>query len=719
MNLRNVSPDQLIDLRNRLRKEMLRRSGKNEVGEVIYDKDLSNFNGTLNTTASDLEFVTDPIPDSVIEVDHGRQVIDALLNISDLGDLYHTIYGSKIPDDFDYDKIVAFIAKLEKEPYNGSYSGCRSSCTGLCVGMCGNTCDSTCNTTCVGCTNTCSDGCGSGCTGCTDTCGASCGEKCSNGCTGTESGCNNSCTSGCTGCGGQCSGCTGCQGCTNACVNGCRGTCNTTSNGSSCSDCTGSCNAACGMSCEGESTTPGSNIPGSSCIACGKTCGTGCATSCANSCKDSCSGMASSVRKYLLRVYQYEDLYATETAIQDIVTIPECVPIHSDDTFVGYSISNASVEIAYQPGDVITLTDDLNLYAVFSYQDSKPIQMNTHKSVPLSSSTSIIYINDAVPGTAYRIMTTKISQVTQATRTEYDGTHYFPTVEMTSNWESESVASSSTIRASYNGVTPYEWEGYTGVLSSVRTPAKASIKYYGIVSAYYTASITQNEKKYRVYSHDNPSVINVYDYDTLVESYSIKEGYYFNASTSSITTGPVLFTDDAFYGISLDPDGTDIVNPESNTLIPHGVLNVYIVHSYTKSVNESISISLGSSCDKTYDLYAGMINLSGSYTYGSSSGERDSGSYQFISTIPTDNDNYGMCVMVLNSNGSTKATFAGQSQITYNASNGDKLRIAGETHTTSWSSGGTHGGSSTYFYCSGTIPAVINKTFYRTKEHIK
>ncbi len=714
MNLRNVAPNQLIELRNRLRNEMLRRSGKDHDGNLTYEDRLTNFNGSLDTNASDMEFVNEPSTDSLIEVDHGRQVIDTLLNIRDLGDLYHTIYGAKIPDDFDYDKIIAFIDKLEKEPYDGSYSSCRSSCTGLCVGMCGNTCDSMCNTTCTGCTNTCADGCGKACTGCTDTCGASCGEKCSNGCTGTESSCNGSCTNGCTGCGGQCSGCTGCQGCTNACVNGCRGTCNTTSTGYACTDCTGSCNAACGSSCEGESTTPGNITPGISCLSCGKTCGTGCATSCANSCRDSCSGSASAVRKYVLRIHQYEEIYATETAIQDIVTVPECIPSYSDDTFIGYSLSNSSVDIAYKPGDVISLEDDLDLYAVFSYQDTEAIQMSYHKSVPLTSSSTNIRVSNAVKGERCRICVTTINSVTQGTNEEYDGTHYFPVVKMNSEWQAEMIASNSYINYTHtNTVTPYEWTGYTGVSSASSVPLKSSIEYYGILSLYYIASISQNDKKYRVYSHDKLSTVNVYDYDTLIESYSIKEGYYINDSTVGIATGPVLFTDDTFYGITSEPDSTTIVNPSLNTIIPHGIMNVYIVHSYSKKTNEIISINDSSYCDKKYDLYSGPLNLKTTYRYGNSSGESRSGDNTFLATPPY--NSYGMYAGIENVAGDIKASFGSQSQISYNATYGDILHIVSYMH----SNGNQYGGESTSFYCSGTIPAIIDKTYYRTKEHIK
>ena len=191
----------------------------------------------------------------------GRKIISPLLMICDLGDLMETNEGNVIPDDFQYERIIQFLSKLESEPVDGVETSCRSACTGLCVGTCGNLCD--------GCTDQCTNMCTSNCGSCTGSCG---------GCSGT---CAESCSKTCTGeCGGQCI-----ATCFTQCKNGCHYNCEAA--------CGGGCNSGCSGNCKG-SANASTSYTESSCVDCFALCDSGCKTECTGTCGGNCKNATTS-----------------------------------------------------------------------------------------------------------------------------------------------------------------------------------------------------------------------------------------------------------------------------------------------------------------------------------------------------------------------------------------------------------------------------------------
>ena len=186
-----VTVEQVMELKSKIKAEMLRRNGHGSLAEY-----------------SNLEFLEAPIKNELIKADHGQKTVDLVLKIEDYGDLTLSERGILIPSDFSEDLLIE-VDRLATETKTGESehtvstlfpdrvvetSSCRGDCTGLCVDSCYGLCN--------------------GCTGCTASCG-----------TGCASGCNTTCNTGCS---------TGCQG---SCTGDCQGTCNTT--------CQGGCNTAC------------------------------------------------------------------------------------------------------------------------------------------------------------------------------------------------------------------------------------------------------------------------------------------------------------------------------------------------------------------------------------------------------------------------------------------------------------------------------------------
>lgn len=132
-----------------------------------------------------------PIRGGPIYAEQGRQVIEPLLSIKDIGDLNTEKLqaGERIPASFDA-ALSEQVDALAAEAIAGSTSSCRGACTGLCVGTCGNGCG----------------GCAGGCSG---TCGVTCSSTCASGCTGCQAKCTGSCHASCS---ASCGGCSGCSG---------------------------------------------------------------------------------------------------------------------------------------------------------------------------------------------------------------------------------------------------------------------------------------------------------------------------------------------------------------------------------------------------------------------------------------------------------------------------------------------------------------------------
>ena len=159
-----MDPSEAAILRDMLKNELNRRSGK--YLDIASNK--INLNGivSLEFDVDSIEFLINPETNKVIAQSQGQTIIEPLLLIKDIGDLYFAAEGKYMPDSFDYDKIKAAINQYASEDYNTKSSSCRSACTGLCIGMCGTTCTSMCNDLCEGCSGECSTGCYTQCTGC-------------------------------------------------------------------------------------------------------------------------------------------------------------------------------------------------------------------------------------------------------------------------------------------------------------------------------------------------------------------------------------------------------------------------------------------------------------------------------------------------------------------------------------------------------------------------
>ena len=160
-------------LRTRIKNEMNRRNGG----------DANKGWGSLASYASSAYDVTTPSTGDVIQVKHGKGIIDPLVAVKDFGDLANVEQGRIIPNSFNETDITTYVNTLENESMTGANSSCRSACSGLCV--------ATCATTCNGCSGTCEGGCQTGCsttcgTGCTSSCGSGCAGSCSSNCSGTS-----------------------------------------------------------------------------------------------------------------------------------------------------------------------------------------------------------------------------------------------------------------------------------------------------------------------------------------------------------------------------------------------------------------------------------------------------------------------------------------------------------------------------------------------------
>ena len=86
---------------------------------------------------SSYDFSTTPKKGGKILAEHGKKVIEPLLNIADKGDLNidGIVAGGKIPNSFD-DSLIEYVNTLANESVTGSSSSCRGACSGLCTETC-------------------------------------------------------------------------------------------------------------------------------------------------------------------------------------------------------------------------------------------------------------------------------------------------------------------------------------------------------------------------------------------------------------------------------------------------------------------------------------------------------------------------------------------------------------------------------------------------------
>ena len=204
-----IDKEKLIELKNKIRSEMKRRS-------CAY--------GSLESySTSEYDFEIDPITGEPVLHDFGEKVINLALKINDIYiDEEKNITFANINQYGDYCDIN-FIEKIEKtldtweqETMKGNVSSCRGQCTGLCAGSCSSECGG-CTGSCTGCSGTCTTTCGKSCVGgCGTGCTSSCGTTCAGGCIAScKSGCSGECESSCA---RKCE-----TSCTSTCINDCDG----------------------------------------------------------------------------------------------------------------------------------------------------------------------------------------------------------------------------------------------------------------------------------------------------------------------------------------------------------------------------------------------------------------------------------------------------------------------------------------------------------------
>jgi hypothetical protein len=139
MSYSGISANDLLNLRNKVKTEMNRRTGYGST--VGYGASTYDFTASSNGNISPNEM---------------RKTIEPLLAVKDLGKGYNKI---PVTSDSAVDISVAdaFVSTLSTESIVSSTGSCRSACSGLCHGTCIGTCN--------GCQGQCNAGC-QGCTGC-------------------------------------------------------------------------------------------------------------------------------------------------------------------------------------------------------------------------------------------------------------------------------------------------------------------------------------------------------------------------------------------------------------------------------------------------------------------------------------------------------------------------------------------------------------------------
>lgn len=174
-----ITPQEIIEIKNRLNAEMNRRK----------------YHGSLVSYAGD-EYQFEAL--TPIQTNINKDVYNKLVEpLNAVNSTFNTIAVSELRhiERNDYLDIQAKLTLYESNTIETTNNDCGANCSGLCITQC--------STSCTGCTG-----------GCTGTCSGSCQNTCSGTCRGGCSGCGGSCGSSCS---GSCSGCRGCGGCDGTC----------------------------------------------------------------------------------------------------------------------------------------------------------------------------------------------------------------------------------------------------------------------------------------------------------------------------------------------------------------------------------------------------------------------------------------------------------------------------------------------------------------------
>ena len=148
-----LTVEQIIEIKAKLKKEMLRRGLNNSSSSF---GSLSEYGGAA------YDFNVTPSENSKILQEHGQKTINILYRIQDQKNCAYVKDESRMPADNNFATLNSYIDNLSTETMEDTFSSCRGACSGLCFGSC------------IGNCNGCSGRCDTGCTGCVATCGTGC-----------------------------------------------------------------------------------------------------------------------------------------------------------------------------------------------------------------------------------------------------------------------------------------------------------------------------------------------------------------------------------------------------------------------------------------------------------------------------------------------------------------------------------------------------------------
>lgn len=383
---------------------------------------------------------------------------------------------------------------------------------------------------------------------------------------------------------------------------------------------------------------------------------------------------------------------------------------YDDDTFYGWSISPTSTSRSFTATTSYSNTstivknnldnkNTLRLYAIFSYRITNIVPVRKSVSVDLSATESkTLTVTDAKVGGSYTV-STSIYVPYQITSPVYDsngkqiGVNYSIGSKPSGGSSDDYTADSSTISYTFNSYgSTSSSTMYSGTASATSQPSATKVQSpsggTGTITYDTNATTTSTGSLlYRVVSHDDPSIINIYRYGVLYNTLSVQEG-------CSITIDEVdsEYSDDTFYGYSVSPTSTERIYNSGIKVTPHGVLNLYAVYSYSAIVEGSKTVSdkteMGNSA-QTKTLSA-TAEIDGTATFSSKAHLNTPGGEETIgNTFKVNNTSY---------NGSYSMSVS-----------------AGETVTMEINIGTPQYGS--YVASSILYPAMIEKTLYRVESH--
>ena len=320
-------------------------------------------------------------------------------------------------------------------------------------------------------------------------------------------------------------------------------------------------------------------------------------------------------------LYRYGELYKIlSVAKGSRVTLVTCPSPYSDDTFYGWSKDPQDTTRTYAATSSFVPTADMNLYAIYSYKMNSQVQKSATETVDIGGKSATLTITDATPRTSYKVYTGSGS-ISQGSTSTSSQTTYYPVVSM--SW---SLKTSGTVAS--NGTITYTFAagGSTSAGVNVGTSSPTSSPTYQIVTVNdqgkieYVKTETVSGTFYRVVSHDNPSVINIYSYGVLKKTLSVMEG-------QGVVLGSVspAYSDDTFYGYSTSASSTSRTYQSTSKITPHGVLNLYAIYSYQNKEEitgqREVSVATGKSATYEYTTSAsGTLKCFIKVITGSSSG---------------------------------------------------------------------------------------------------